>query len=224
MYLQDLAEADAPKELIQSVQVRGGWVPEAGAVRGGRRRWPPRPAACSRGRPAPPRPRPRPQEFYGDFMALDAHHFVIPVAGADLLINPHATLRGGAPSEYEVVDRLVQGLSGLFLALRRRPVIRYQRNSEPARRLAESLYSLTYKQQARAAGRGRRGVGVGACDCGCRFDQARRLARGQRRHSAALTRALLPHPGPLAPRSPCSISAATARARSSCCWTAATTP
>lgn len=48
---------------------------------------------------------------------------------------------------YEVVDRLVQGLSGLFLALRRRPVIRYQRNSEYARRLAESLYSLTYKQQ-----------------------------------------------------------------------------
>ena len=50
---------------------------------------------------------------------------------------------------YEVVDRLVQGLSGLFLALRRRPVIRYQRNSEYARRLAESLYSLTYKQQVR---------------------------------------------------------------------------
>lgn len=52
-----------------------------------------------------------------------------------------------APCRYEVVDRLVQGLSGLFLALRRRPVIRYQRNSEQARRLAESLYSLTYKQQ-----------------------------------------------------------------------------
>jgi hypothetical protein len=56
---------------------------------------------------------------------------------------------------YEVVDRLVQGMSGLFLALRRRPVIRYQRNSEYARRLAESLYSLTYKQQVcRAARRG----------------------------------------------------------------------
>jgi vacuolar protein sorting-associated protein 45 len=40
----------------------------------------------------------------------------------------------------------VQGLSSLFLALRRRPVIRYQRNSEAVRRLAESLYSLTYKQ------------------------------------------------------------------------------
>ncbi|KAI8467801.1 MAG: SM/Sec1-family protein [Monoraphidium minutum] len=106
MYLQDLAEADAPKELIQAVQ-----------------------------------------EFYGDFMALDAHHFVVPVAGADLLVNPRAAGQSGMPSEYEVVDRLVQGLSGLFLALRRRPVIRYQRNSEYARRLAESLYSLTYKQQ-----------------------------------------------------------------------------
>jgi vacuolar protein sorting-associated protein 45 len=46
-----------------------------------------------------------------------------------------------------VVDRLVQGLSGLALSLRRRPVIRYQRNSEYARRVAESLHSLTYKQQ-----------------------------------------------------------------------------
>lgn len=106
MYLQDLAEADASKELIQAVQ-----------------------------------------EFYGDFMALDAHHFLVPVAGADILINPRAIVQSAAPSEYEVVDRLVQGLSGLFLALRRRPVIRYQRNSEYARRLAESLYSLTYKQQ-----------------------------------------------------------------------------
>ena len=54
------------------------------------------------------------------------------------------------------MDRLVQGLSGLFLALRRRPVIRYQRNSEYARRVAESLYSLTYKQQVRLARTGPR--------------------------------------------------------------------
>lgn len=48
---------------------------------------------------------------------------------------------------YEVNDRLVQGLSALFLALRRRPIIRYQRSSEAAKRLAEGLYTLTYKQQ-----------------------------------------------------------------------------
>jgi hypothetical protein len=46
----------------------------------------------------------------------------------------------------ELIDRFVQGLSALFLAVRRRPVIRYQRNSEQASRLADSLYALTYKQ------------------------------------------------------------------------------
>jgi hypothetical protein len=46
----------------------------------------------------PPRPV-SPQEFYGDFMALDAHHFLVPVAGADLLINPRAIAHNGGPSE-----------------------------------------------------------------------------------------------------------------------------
>jgi hypothetical protein len=48
---------------------------------------------------------------------------------------------------YEVTDRCVAGLSALFLALRRRPVIRYQRGSDAAQRLAEGLYQLTYRQQ-----------------------------------------------------------------------------
>jgi hypothetical protein len=54
---------------------------------------------------------------------------------------------------FECIDRLVQGLSALFLALRRRPVIRYQKSSSAAQRLAEGLYALTYKQQVRAQGR-----------------------------------------------------------------------
>ncbi len=47
---------------------------------------------------------------------------------------------------YELVDRCVQGLSAVFLAIRRRPIIRYQRGSEHAQKLADSLYSLTFKQ------------------------------------------------------------------------------
>lgn len=30
------------------------------------------------------------QEFYGDFMALDAHHFTVPVPCNDVLINARA--------------------------------------------------------------------------------------------------------------------------------------
>ena len=50
------------------------------------------------------------------------------------------------PPRYEQIDRFVQGLSALFLAVRRRPVIRYQRGSEFTQRLADRLYQLTYKQ------------------------------------------------------------------------------
>lgn len=53
---------------------------------------------------------------------------------------------------YELIDRFVAGLSALFLAVRRRPVIRYQRGSEHAQRLADSLYNLTYKQVGGEAG------------------------------------------------------------------------
>lgn len=30
------------------------------------------------------------QEFYGDFMALDKHHFTVPIPCNDVLINPRA--------------------------------------------------------------------------------------------------------------------------------------
>ena len=58
----------------------------------------------------------------------------------------------------------MQGLSALFLAVRRRPVIRYQRGSDNTKRLADSLYQLTYKQ-VRGGGadeRGRQVKGGGA--------------------------------------------------------------
>jgi vacuolar protein sorting-associated protein 45 len=86
------------------------------------------------------------QEFYGDFLVLDVHHFMVPVPCNDILINPRAASVSGA-SEFEAIDRLVQGLSALFLALRRRPIIRYQRSSDLSRRLADSLYGLIYRQQ-----------------------------------------------------------------------------
>mmetsp|Transcript_12637 Transcript_12637/g.27322 ORF Transcript_12637/g.27322 Transcript_12637/m.27322 type:complete len:611 (-) Transcript_12637:472-2304(-) len=86
------------------------------------------------------------QEHYGDFIALESHHFLIPCSHNDLLICPKPP-GNLAAKEYGAIDRFVQGLSALFLAVRRRPVIRYQHGSENAQRLADSLYQLTYKQQ-----------------------------------------------------------------------------
>lgn len=88
------------------------------------------------------------QEFYADFIVLDPHHFTIPTTRPEVLMTMKGSQNAGySTAEYEVVDRLVQGLSALFLAIRRRPIIRYQKGSEHAYRLADSLYSLTYKQQ-----------------------------------------------------------------------------
>jgi hypothetical protein len=36
------------------------------------------------------------QEFYGDFVALDVHHFMVPVPTNEVLINPKAALPLGA--------------------------------------------------------------------------------------------------------------------------------
>ncbi|KXZ43440.1 VPS33 protein [Gonium pectorale] len=89
------------------------------------------------------------QEVYADFLVPDPHHFTVPVPRNELLFAV-GRQPGAAPStaEYELIDRCVQGLSAVFLALRRRPVIRYQRGSDLVVRLAESLYRLTYKQES----------------------------------------------------------------------------
>lgn len=47
---------------------------------------------------------------------------------------------------YEGIDRFAQGIAGLLLAMRGRPVIRYQRLSASAFELARGLHSLVYKQ------------------------------------------------------------------------------
>lgn len=85
------------------------------------------------------------QEYYGDFVVNEPNHFTVPAPKNELLLSPAAGAR--SPHVYEQIDRFVQGLSALFLAIRRRPVIRYQGGSEVAQRLADSLYQLTYKQQ-----------------------------------------------------------------------------
>lgn len=120
----------------------------------------------------------------------------------------------------------MQGLSGLFLALRRRPVIRYQRKSEAARRLAESLYSLTYKQQVRWP---RSSAYCRLCHDTSQLPSAasccRERLRLQRRESSCLS--LILHytcPAMCTPRSLCLTLAATAPAPWCCCSTAATIP
>jgi vacuolar protein sorting-associated protein 45 len=87
-------------------------------------------------------------EFYGDFIALDSCHFTVPCSRNELLLGPRVGMSLSLSQENEMIDRFVQGLSALFMAVKRRPVIRYQLGSDLAHRLADSLYQLTYKQQS----------------------------------------------------------------------------
>ena len=61
-----------------------------------------------------------------------------------LVAGQVSDFRGFCCARLDAVDRLTQGVSALFLSLRRRPVIRYQAGSELATRLSINLYNLVY--------------------------------------------------------------------------------
>mmetsp|Transcript_18589 Transcript_18589/g.56139 ORF Transcript_18589/g.56139 Transcript_18589/m.56139 type:complete len:583 (+) Transcript_18589:324-2072(+) len=80
------------------------------------------------------------QEFFGDFITLDGHHFSVPVGRPACLLQP---VNWDVASCSEAVDRMTEGLAALALSLRRRFTIRYQRGSEVCQKLGESLEYLT---------------------------------------------------------------------------------
>lgn len=68
------------------------------------------------------------QEFFGDFIALDGHHFAIPIARPACLLQPFAW---DFASSSDAVSRMTEGLAALALSLRRRFQIRWAA-AEPA--------------------------------------------------------------------------------------------
>lgn len=74
------------------------------------------------------------QEFYADFVAVDPCHFTLNIFSNHLYMLPVAM----DPSNLQhYCDRIVDGISAVFLALKRRPIIRYQRTSDIAKRIAQ---------------------------------------------------------------------------------------
>lgn len=74
------------------------------------------------------------QEFYADFIAVDPYHFTL-----NMPSNHHYMLPAVVdPSSLQhFCDRAVDGIGALFLALKRRPIIRYSRTSDIAKRIAQ---------------------------------------------------------------------------------------
>jgi len=74
------------------------------------------------------------QEFYADFVAIDPYHFTFHVPSHYIYMLPAVV----DPSTVQrFCDRVVDGLAAVFLALKRRPVIRYQRTSDISKRIAQ---------------------------------------------------------------------------------------
>lgn len=75
------------------------------------------------------------QEFYADFVANEPYHFTLNIPSNHLYMLPAVV----DPSSLQLFsDQVVDGIAAVFLALKRRPVIRYQRTSDIAKRIAQA--------------------------------------------------------------------------------------
>ncbi|KAF8103183.1 hypothetical protein N665_0188s0134 [Sinapis alba] len=85
------------------------------------------------------------QEFYADFVAGDPYHFTLNMPSNHLYMLP-AVVDPSGLQRYS--DRVVDGIAAVFLALKRRPVIRYQRTSDTAKRIAHETSKLMYQHES----------------------------------------------------------------------------
>ncbi|CAI0395983.1 unnamed protein product [Linum tenue] len=85
------------------------------------------------------------QEFYADFVALDPYHFSLNVPSNHMYMLPAVIDPSGLQ---HLCDRVVDGIAALFLALKRRPAIRYQRTSDVAKRIAHESAKLMYQKES----------------------------------------------------------------------------
>eukprot|EP01018_Ginkgo_biloba_P006930 Gb_21146 [translate_table: standard] len=85
------------------------------------------------------------QEFYADFIAIDPYHFTLNFPSNYVYMLPPVC---DPQSSQHFCDRVVDSISAVFLALKRRPVIRYQRSSDIARRIAQETAKLMYEQES----------------------------------------------------------------------------
>nr|GEU46524.1 vacuolar protein sorting-associated protein 45 homolog [Tanacetum cinerariifolium] len=84
------------------------------------------------------------QEFFADFVAIDPYHFTLNTPSNHMYMLPAVI---DPPNLQNYCDRIVDGLAAIFLAFKRRPVIRYSRTSDIAKRIAHEASKLMYQQE-----------------------------------------------------------------------------
>ncbi|KAM4130667.1 hypothetical protein ACJW30_01G118400 [Castanea mollissima] len=85
------------------------------------------------------------QEFYADFVAVDPYHFTLNMPSNHIYMLPAVVDTSDLP---HFCDRVVDGIASIFLSLKRRPIIRYQRTSDIAKRIARETARLMYQQES----------------------------------------------------------------------------
>jgi len=84
------------------------------------------------------------QEFYADYFAIDPFHFTLNLPSNHLSMLP--TVADPHNSQL-ACDRMLDGIAAIFLSLKKRPVIRYERSSEISKRVAQDAARLMYEQE-----------------------------------------------------------------------------
>lgn len=84
------------------------------------------------------------QEYFADFMAINPDLFSLELG------YPHQRLWSGSPDIWnpDALSRCTEGLIALLLSLKKKPLIRYEKNSLMAKKLAtEVRYQMTQEEQ-----------------------------------------------------------------------------
>ncbi|KAH9616526.1 hypothetical protein KSS87_013222 [Heliosperma pusillum] len=90
------------------------------------------------------------QEFYADFVSVDCCHFSLNIPSNHLYMVPVGFICRGVPALersnlQRYYDQVVEGISSVFLALKRRPFIRYQQTSDIAKLVAQSTAAMVHE-------------------------------------------------------------------------------
>lgn len=85
------------------------------------------------------------QEYFADFVAIDPCHFTLNMTSNHMYMLPAVV---DPTNLQQFCDGAVDGLAAIFLALKRRPVIRYSHTSDIAKRIAQEAAKLMYQQES----------------------------------------------------------------------------
>jgi hypothetical protein len=80
------------------------------------------------------------QEFYGDYLAINPDIFSLNIS------YPSRPLYGDSANLWDghAFQRALEGVVAVLLSLKKRPLIRYERNSAMAKRLASEIHASVF--------------------------------------------------------------------------------